>query len=392
MCKKGISAAFILTAMLMIAACGGNQNAQVAPPVREIETHIEGATGEYEELENQDLALSIRNFEDFAWEKEHFADIREPLLMTGLTPHGYLSAQHIRFMSENLYGRKPFSYREKEAAIWLVEELLAMGHTWENIYVQEFPLLGDARWWNLNYQARWRSEFELRHTTRLSQSVIVTITGQSERKIIVGAHYDSWPTPGAADNASGTSLLLESAQRMLQMDNYYTIVYIFFGAHEIGGFIAADFFIESLTYEQSNNIVMMINADALIDGPYMFYGAAYNYNNSWQPGANDLTRQIDSIAYELDLGITGYPPVAFMGSDNQVFMGRGHTVVHLTGLFRTEHPGYTGFFIMDGAAYTRGVSHTQNDCCHSIEARWPGMIQTNMQTFSVFLEELLMMQ
>jgi hypothetical protein len=303
--------------------------------------------------------------------------------------HGDLAIKYVQFMSENLYGRKPFSYREREAAYWLVGELLYLGLPAESIYLQEFPLIGNFRWWALNNEARWASEFKMRQT-QVSQNIIVTIPGQSERKIIVGAHYDSHPTPGASDNASGTSLLLESAWRMLQMDNYYTIVYVFFGGHEAGGFLAADFFARSLTYEQLDNIVFMINADNLLDGPYIFYGAAYSYNHG--PGANELTLEIDAIANELDLGLIKHPPVAFMGSDHQAFLNRGHTVVHFTGLNRMELPGYKGFFNMDGGEFTRGVSHTQNDDFHIIETKWPDMIKTNMQAFAVFLEELLMMR
>jgi hypothetical protein len=302
---------------------------------------------------------------------------------------GDLAIKYVRFMSENLYGRKPYSYREKQTAFWLVGELLYLGLPAENIYWQEFPLIGNFRWWALNNEARWASEFELREA-QLSQNIIVTITGQSERKIIVGAHYDSHPTPGASDNASGTSLLLESAWRLSQMDNYYTIVYVFFGGHEAGGFLAADFFARSLTPEQSDNIVMMINADNLLDGPYVFYGAAYSDN--LKPGANELTEQIDAIANKLDLGLIKHPPVAFTGSDHQAFLNRGHTIVCLTGLYGTQLPGITGFFNMDGTEFTRGVSHTQNDDFHIIETKWPGMIQTNMQAFAIFLEELLMMR
>jgi hypothetical protein len=298
-------------------------------------------------------------------------------------------------MSEELYSRIPFSYREKEAAVWIVEELMAMGHPWENIYIQEFALPeGDMRWWNLNYQGRWQSDFELRHDTQLSQNIILTLPGQSDMKIVVGAHYDSWPTPGAADNASGTSLLLESAQRMLYRDNYYTIQYVFFGAHEAGGFWAADYYMSNLTEEQSDNIILMVNADALIDGPYMFYGAAYMYtdnNGAWQPGANNITRQVNSISEELGLDIFGDPLIAFLGSDNKMFAGRGYTVVHMSGLYRTELPGYVGFFYMDGGQYTRGVSHSPNDCFHVLEERWPSMIRTNLHAFSTFLEAILTM-
>jgi hypothetical protein len=324
------------------------------------------------------------------WDYENFSDIREPLHFDYDTPHGDLANRHLNFISENLYSRIPFSYREKEAAVWLVEELLAMGHNWNNIQVQEIPLTGEERWWNLNNLPRWASDIELRETTRLTQNVVLTIPGQSAQTIIVGAHYDSWPTSGTSDNASGMSVLLESAQRVIKLDNYYTIKYVFLGAHELGGFLASDFFINSLTYEQESNVVLMINVDNLIDGPYLFFGAAYN--DDFQPGSNAITQRIDEIAYELDLGLIGYPPAAFHYSDQISFIARNHTVVFLFGLTGVEHPGVVGFLEIDGKQFIRGVSHAQNDDFHYIEARWPGRIQTNLRTFSIFLEEMLMMR
>ena len=362
----------------------------------EEEYHEEVEALEDEALESGPERFRPEYWEGFSWEREYFDNIREPLPLDHNTPHGELAIQHLQFMSENLYSRIPFSFREKEAAVWVVEEFLAMGHPWENIYIQEFALPeGDMRWWNLNYQGRWRSDFELRHGTQLTQNIIVTLPGRSERKIVVGAHYDSWPTPGAADNASGVVTLLESAQRMLQVDHYYTIEYVFFGAHEAGGFWGADHYMQKLSDEQSDNLILMINADVLIDGPYMLYGAAYMITDdlgNWLPGSNDITRRVEAIAEELGLDIFGDPLIAFLGSDNKMFAGRGYTVVNMCAFYRVEHVGYVGFFYRDGGQYTRGVSHSPNDCFHAIEGRWPGMIRTNLNAFSIFLEAILMME
>jgi hypothetical protein len=292
-------------------------------------------------------------------------------------------------MGDNLYNRKPFSYREKEAAVWLVEELLAIGHPWENIFVQEFPVGTRERWWSLTNDSWWASDFPLRHTTQRSQNIILTVPGQSERLIIVGAHYDSYPTPGASDNASGTSLLLESIQRFLSIDNYYTIVYVFFGAEEVG-LNGSNYFAASLTESQANNIVLMINVDNLFDGPFMFYGAAIEKDG--RPDENELTRRVDEIAERLDLGLIGHPDVAFMPSDQLPFLMRGHTVVVFGGLFGTEHLGVPGFFVLNDLMFMRTVSHSRYDCFHYIEATWPGKIETNMRSFSIFLEELLLMR
>jgi len=208
---------------------------------------------------------------------ERFVDIRQPLHLDDHTPHGYISVRHIEFINDNFYGRSPFTYQEKETAIWIVEELLAMGYTWDDIEVQEFTWEeARAGWAWMSWRALLRQlmndgvlgDAQPRSTT-LSQNVILTVPGQSDRTIIVGAHYDSVKYPGASDNASGTALLLESAQRMLHLDNYYTIVYMFFGAHETGGFHGTRFYLNSLAWWERQNILFMTNADVLFERPYM---------------------------------------------------------------------------------------------------------------------------
>jgi hypothetical protein len=225
-----------------------------------------------EEVQRIDLTL---------WDAERFTDVREASFSTEL-PHGDIAVNYIRHMNDYLPARSAFTYRELETATWLVEELLSMGHEWGNISVQEFTywdsrrmeldLWGGLSWWLVTSPMILGvdRDYQLRED-RVSQNVILTIPGQSERKIIVGAHYDSPPYPSASDNASGSALLLESAQRMLELDNYYTIVYVWFGAEEVG-LIGAQYYYERLTQAQRDNIVMMVNADVIIEGPYIIYG------------------------------------------------------------------------------------------------------------------------
>ena len=227
-----------------------------------------------ERVERIDLTL---------WNAENFEDVREPMFSTDLPP-GAIAVGYIEYMSDNIGARSAFTYRELEAAVWIVEELLAMGHDWDSISVQEFTywdvndielgLFGDLNWNLVTHPMVLGAgrEYQLR-ADRVSQNVILTLPGQSERTIIVGAHYDSPPYPSASDNASGTALLMESAQRMMEVEHYYTIVYVFFGAEEVG-LIGAYYYYESLTTRERNNIVMMVNADVIIEGPYLFYGAA----------------------------------------------------------------------------------------------------------------------
>ena len=270
-------------------------------------------------------------------------------------PYGNLAVNHVRFMNDNLYGRVAFSYRELEAALWIVEELLYMGQL-AGSDIRDF-----------------------------SQNVILTVPGQNDQVIVVGAHYDSFPYPGASDNASGTALLLESAQRILSLDNYHTIVYVFFGA-EGAGLLGAHYFVDPLTDHQREDLLFMVNADVLFEGPYTVYAAGFG--NRGLPGANYITRQLDYIAYgvsqklrayDIDIDLIAYPNGIYRGSDQLVFLGEGYTVVFLMGVYTNA----------DGAFVGR-VLHSYRDCYHYIEEAWPGKIERNMRVFAVFLEEILL--
>ncbi len=71
-------------------------------------------------------------------------------------------------------------------------------------------------------------------------NVVATIPGVGDpsKVIVLGGHYDSYATtnnaPGADDNASGTSCVLETARILSQYDFNYTITFIAFGAEELG--------------------------------------------------------------------------------------------------------------------------------------------------------------
>jgi hypothetical protein len=88
--------------------------------------------GSQDPVERLDLTL---------WDRHRFEDVREPSFSTDL-PHGEISVGFIEYMNDNLGARSAFTYRELEAATWIVEELLAMGHDWDNIVAQEFTYWG----------------------------------------------------------------------------------------------------------------------------------------------------------------------------------------------------------------------------------------------------------
>lgn len=331
-----------------------------------------------------------------AFDRASFLQVRQPLHpITANTPHGQAAVAYIEYISDNLYDRFPFTLREKYTAIWIVEELLAMGYDWNDIYVQEFtaedvglPLemaiiadimvfIDHSPFANLN-----------KRQSLQSQNVILTVPGLSEEVIVVGAHYDSVFFPGASDNASGVALLLESAKRLINTDNYYTVEYVFFGAEELGLY-GAYYYVQNLSPSEHGNILFIINADILLDGDDLLYMAGYNADG--HSGANHITDIWDKIAQSVNahhgLNLTALPEGVFGPSDQLAFLPYGHTAMLLAGLVTDDYiPG--GDFTIAIMGMNR-VLHSPRDEVHFIIENWPGKIETNMRAFSIFLEEII---
>jgi hypothetical protein len=342
-------------------------------------------------------------------------------------PHGLMSVRYIQYINDNLYDRFAVSYQELRTALWLAGELEAMGHPPQHIELQSFRAKDVTHTWPMPMmRLLWMIndspfiDMGLR-ADRMSQNVILTVPGQSEEVIIVGAHYDSIFFPGASDNASGMALLLESALRMRDADNYYTIKYIFFGAEEMG-LLGVAHYVTSLTHPEHANIKFVINADVLFEGPYLFYMAGYDTNvrpgvstaDNWRrlarglnfmvggisPGANHITRTWDNVARDVsarhNITLEPWPPGVFGPSDHTAFLPFGHTVMFMSGLDKTnqwrnrtrEPVNYLELVPMFMGMMR--VVHSPRDDFHHINQQWPGKMEANMRGFSIFLEELLL--
>jgi len=308
------------------------------------------------------------------WDDALFEDIGTSLELSQNTPYGSLALQHIAYINDHMYGRFAFSDSEKEAAVWLVQMLLAMGYKWEDIQVQEISGIPD-------YHDEWVYR-QGNQPREYSQNVILTIPGQSEQTIIVGAHYDSY-NPGICDNGSGVALLLESAQRMRGLDNYYTIVYVFFGAEEIG-LIGSQYYLDALSEEERDCIFFMINADSLFLGDDLLYMAGYNEQHT--SSADNIVREWDVIANTLQnshgIELIPFPDgVERWGSDHYTFYSGNIPVVMLMGLSKRED----GEFVSIGH-----IQHTPQDSLDYYNKSWPGRVDRALWVYSLFLEEILL--
>ena len=366
----------LAVSLLMLSACGQNE-----PPEEYVTGFAHGISG-YVVSEVASYTVS----ENILYEEppKEPVPVEQPLNPYADIPFGYIAVNYIIYMNENFYRRPPFTYRELETAEWIVETLLQMGHAYENIQIQPFYLndfIG-AFGWNKDLMVRG-GMFGDRTPRYYSQNVILTVPGQSEEIIIIGAHYDTVLYAGASDNASGVALLLESAHRMRYIKNYHTLVYVFFGAEEIG-LLGSRHFVNELSDTKSENILFMLNADVLFEGSYLVYVAGVDYDDSRTRTDNDLTRLWDTIAqekyYQYGIKLFPYPyGMYYWHSDHIPFFINGFPVIMLSGLDRL--PPYS---------FTPRILHTERDCFEYIEASWPGKIEQNMWAFSIFLESVLL--
>ena len=106
------------------------------------------------------------------------------MIIPTYTIHGYIGHWYVRHISTYLPSRVPFTYREFDAALWLVEMLRAKGFNEEQVRLQEFSHGDVARWEDYfgygipGLYGVIQQGLHDGHKTRMySQNVIVTIPG-----------------------------------------------------------------------------------------------------------------------------------------------------------------------------------------------------------------------
>ena len=117
-------------------------------------------------------------------------------------------------------------------------------------------------------QAGYDDVFEIPFTHQRTTlgDVVCRIAGKSsEKKIVLGAHYDG---DGAGDNGSGVALLLGVAEGIVSLTPEYDVDIVFFDCEEEGDFEGSRAYLSSLSSEEKSKIEFMINVDSLAFGDY----------------------------------------------------------------------------------------------------------------------------
>lgn len=173
-------------------------------------------------------------------------------------PYGLQARAFLEEIVGDIGPRLTGSDADKTAANYIQDALEKMGY---EVQRQPFVVVGDEG------------------ETLASANIIAVKKGLSEQEIVVGAHYDSADDGvGADDNASGVSVLLETAQRIKDVETPYTVRFIAFGAEETG-LNGSSYFLSHLDQGSIQKIVYMVNMDSLIAGEI-----AYVYGDTAEKG------------------------------------------------------------------------------------------------------------
>ena len=166
--------------------------------------------------------------------------------------------------------------------------------------------------------------------TRDTQNVIAERPGASDDAgvVILGGHYDTVPnTPGVNDNGSGIATLVAIAEEVSGRTFPFSLRFIAFGSEELG-LLGSAHYMETLSPEERESVVVMMNFDALGTGDVV--GVLGDF---------DLSGEL--ILYALDQGIDAEIRLTLgpgFSSDHAPFqLARIPVVVFLTDDFSRIH-------------------------------------------------------
>ena len=224
---------------------------------------------------------------------------------------------HVRALSVAIGARPASSEAETRAAAYIAAALQDWGY---DVAVETFDLTLDGE-------------------PVQSRNVIATLPGD-DQLVIVGAHMDSvTDATGAGDNASGVAAILAAAEAMAGMDLTHTLVFVAFGAEEVG-LVGSDAYVEALG-DDIGNVIAMINVDSVGVGTNLnvYAGAEITW-----PESDDDAPTIDggptwvrdlslSLAEDMGLPFTTSPDDSWGGftgdwSDHYAFVLAGVPVVY----------------------------------------------------------------
>lgn len=292
--------------------------------------------------------------------------------------YGSEALDHIKHLSEEIGQRVAGTEKEREAASYIANEFERMGL---DVEIQEFEFTSE-------------DDGEVGK----SQNIIATTRTDAIKEVIIGAHYDSVPTPGsngAADNGSGVGVLLELASRIeKQLPKEYqefNFKFIAFGAEEVG-LKGSEYYASQLEGDDLDYTMGMINLDTLIGGDYLYLHAGQVtglWDGEW---LRDFIFWVNEDQFNFPLltnpGLNPDYPRGSTGtwSDHAAFQALGIPVAYFES---------TNWEIGDFDGYIQSerfgsIMHTDKDNLYFVENNFPGQIENNLSTVIELLEAVIL--
>ncbi len=226
----------------------------------------------------------------------------------------------IRVLAEDIGSRPAGSANERRAADFLAGEYRSLGY---EVTVSPFPFnVSSGRGDSQNVEARSPNE------------------NPNLPLVIIGGHYDSVPAgPGANDNGSGTSTVLEVARELAAAPVPGVAVrFVAFGAEEIG-LLGSKAYVNQMSENDRRRTALMMSIDMMAVGDQPAFGGTPDWvfqalaradSQGYRPiNQTDRLRRMSDHASFLDAGM---PAIMFHWVDDPFY----HTAFDLPANVRTD--------------------------------------------------------
>lgn len=227
--------------------------------------------------------------------------------------------------------------------------------------------------------------------------------GESEKRIVIGAHYDCVDTHGCEDNGTGVSVLMELARRFRNKATPLTLEFCFFDGEEYRGFAGSCIYLDQC--QDPDNIALYINLDCLGAGDLMYaYGGEYDEDGTL---IRDWGLQMAlALSEELEIDLKTLPesvsrfrtPTRDDSSDHYYFMKNGIPYVYFEanmwvredGSVNDEQHPYMLNTWNEAFSDTDGqIIHTYHDSLTELEEKLPGVQRQHMHDYSLLVSTML---
>ncbi|MDE6967690.1 MAG: M20/M25/M40 family metallo-hydrolase [Clostridia bacterium] len=272
--------------------------------------------------------------------------------------YGDYGYQFLNTFNSTYNKRSAGTEQELAAANYIKKEFESFGYTVE---YQQF-----------NFSFRSAGEYS-------SQNVIAVKEGKdTSKQIIIGAHYDSVSDGyGIDDNASGVAAMLESAKYFSKNTPSCNIVFVAFGAEEVG-MIGSKEYVNAMTEEEKANTKLMINIDSIAGGDKLYaYTGADEESQAILAGILKYGKDYGLVTQEGKGSKFGYGQTGNW-SDHKYFKNAGIKFIYFEGTNWDcdIDEGTTQYVDKEGNGFE--IMHTPQDTLDWIEKNFPGRAKKNV--------------